>query len=73
MKKLRIFRDAALLTIAALSSLSAMAAEPTVANRKLGATYYAYPYPELPLPKLTDAPKGYEPFHMEHYSRHGSR
>lgn len=73
MKKLRIFRDAALLTIAALSSLSAMAAVPTVANRKLGATYYAYPYPELPLPKLTDAPKGYEPFHMEHYSRHGSR
>lgn len=48
-------------------------AEPTVANRQTASNYYAYPYPEQPLPPLTPAPEGYEPFHMEHYGRHGSR
>lgn len=55
------------------ASLSLFAAEPTVANRQKASNYYAYPYPELPLPELTDAPKGYAPFHIEHYGRHGSR
>lgn len=41
--------------------------------RRTASNYYAYPYPELPLPELSAAPKGYEPFHMEHYGRHGSR
>ncbi len=35
--------------------------------------YYAYPYPEHPLPHLTLAPKGYKPFYISHYGRHGSR
>lgn len=33
--------------------------------------YYAYP--DQNLPKLTKAPKGYKPFYMNHYGRHGSR
>ena len=57
----------------ALTFLGAQAVEPTQANRKYANYYYAYPYPEKPLPQLTAAPKGYEPFHIEHYGRHGSR
>ncbi|MBR3726803.1 MAG: histidine-type phosphatase, partial [Prevotella sp.] len=33
--------------------------------------YYAYPGPEQH--KLTPAPKGYEPYYISHYGRHGSR
>ncbi len=33
----------------------------------------AYPYVETAPPVQTPAPQGYEPFHMEHYGRHGSR
>lgn len=35
-----------------------------------GGVYFAYP---TPTQKLTAAPKGYEPFYISHYSRHGSR
>ena len=38
---------------------------------KSGSNYYAYPGPEQQ--KLTPAPKGYEPFYLSHYGRHGSR
>ena len=31
-----------------------------------------YPYPETVAP-LTKAPKGYKPFYISHYGRHGSR
>lgn len=64
------------ITVGVASTLAMMciqAVEPTQANRKYANYYYAYPYPEKPLPKLTATPKGYEPFHMEHYGRHGSR
>lgn len=37
---------------------------------KAGGVYYAYPGPAS---KLTPAPKGYEPFYISHYGRHGSR
>ncbi len=37
---------------------------------KLGSTYYAYPTPNV---KYTKAPKGYKPFYISHYGRHGSR
>lgn len=30
-------------------------------------------YPDFNLPKLTPAPKGYTPFYISHYGRHGSR
>lgn len=35
--------------------------------------YLVYPYTFDPAPELTAAPEGYEPFHIEHYGRHGSR
>lgn len=38
-----------------------------------GSQYLAYPRPAYGLPKLTEAPAGYVPFHIEHYGRHGSR
>lgn len=37
---------------------------------QLGSIYYAYPQPSG---KLTPAPKGYTPFYISHYGRHGSR
>jgi len=37
---------------------------------KCGGVYYAYPGPTK---SLTDAPKGYKPFYISHYGRHGSR
>lgn len=36
-----------------------------------GSNYYAYPGPTQQ--RLTPAPKGYEPFYISHYGRHGSR
>ena len=38
--------------------------------RRTGGNYLAYLTPEK---KLTPTPKGYEPFYMSHYGRHGSR
>ena len=38
-----------------------------------GSQYLAYPVPGEGIPQLSDYPKGYVPFHMEHYGRHGSR
>lgn len=38
-----------------------------------GSQYLAYPRPAYGLPRLTKAPEGYVPFHIEHYGRHGSR
>ncbi len=35
-----------------------------------GGVYYAYPAPTT---ALTPAPKGYKPFYISHYGRHGSR
>lgn len=37
---------------------------------KAGNIYYAYNFKEQ---KYTPSPKGYEPFYMSHYGRHGSR
>ncbi|MCR5131819.1 MAG: histidine phosphatase family protein [Prevotella sp.] len=38
---------------------------------KSGSNYYAYPGPSQK--RLTPAPKGYEPYYISHYGRHGSR
>lgn len=38
---------------------------------KSGGVYYAYPGP--PQASLTAPPKGYKPFYISHYGRHGSR
>lgn len=45
----------------------------TATSHKMGGNYYCYPYLRETPPAQTPAPEGYEPFHMEHYSRHGSR
>lgn len=37
---------------------------------RTGGVYYAYPTPSKP---QTPAPKGYEPFYISHFGRHGSR
>lgn len=41
-------------------------------NPKRSANNYQA-YPDDNLPVLTPAPKGYKPFYMDHYGRHGSR
>lgn len=38
-----------------------------------GGNYYCYPWMNTTPPEQTAAPQGYEPFHLEHYGRHGSR
>ena len=53
--------------------ISAAAVEPTTEIYRMAGNYFSYPYTNAPAPKLTAAPKGYEPFHIEHYGRHGSR
>lgn len=40
---------------------------------QMGSQQLAYPVPKYYTPSLTADPKGYTPFHMEHYGRHGSR
>ena len=40
---------------------------------EVGGNYYSYPWLEQVPPSQTAAPEGYEPFHLEHYGRHGSR
>ena len=62
---------------AVLCSLAALAAsgqnlrDEIAANpRKSGGVDYVYTYDN---PVLTPAPKGYKPFYISHYGRHGSR
>ena len=43
------------------------------ANRYLAGSNYLDYDRQLPTKALTPAPKGYEPFYMSHYGRHGSR
>ena len=45
----------------------------TPEGHRLAGNLLAYPYVDSLSPKLTPSPEGYEPFHMEHYGRHGSR
>lgn len=40
---------------------------------KLSGNLRAYPWSEIAPPAQTPAPEGFEPFHIEHYGRHGSR
>lgn len=58
------------ITLAAVT-LSMSATKPT--RTQMASNYQAYPVPEQGVPALTPTPKGYKPFHMEHYGRHGSR
>ena len=71
MTKLTNIAVAALALICAFRASSGtkeeIAANPALAGNNLLA------YPDSELPRLTPAPDGYSPFHIEHYGRHGSR
>ncbi len=63
---------------AAILSTSVALATPPSADvetdlHKLSGNLRAYPYTEIEPPAQTPPPAGYEPFHLEHYGRHGSR
>ncbi len=64
------------LGIASLMAIPLSAKTPTLADvttHQAGGNYYCYPYLYETPPAQTPPPAGYEPFHMEHYGRHGSR
>lgn len=52
-------------------NLSSSPSEPSA--HQLSGNLLAYPYVENEPPAQTPAPEGYQPFHLEHYGRHGSR
>lgn len=62
---------AVLLSGSALTASAQQSRNDIRANRNLaGANYLAYPGPQQ---KLTATPRGYEPYYLSHYGRHGSR
>lgn len=61
----------ALASIGVMASMAQSTATPT--PQQSVSHYYAYPYLDVDPPVQTPAPAGYEPFHIEHYGRHGSR
>ncbi len=72
------------LTLLAIGSWMAVSAQQTVryemsakdeiiANHYLAGSNYLDYDRQLPTKALTPAPKGYEPFYISHYGRHGSR
>lgn len=67
-------RILSLLTLCIATTLSAVAQttydEIAADVKRAGGVYYDYPTPER---NYTPAPKGYEPFYIWHYGRHGSR
>lgn len=68
-------RKLALTVALVLCGLCAMAGRPAQDEvfetvEKAGGVYYAYPVTES---ANTPAPKGYKPFYISHYGRHGSR
>ena len=70
MKRLCTCIAAAALTL----SLSAQTAREEIkANKYLSGSQYLDYNRRLPDKPLTPAPKGYEPYYMSHYGRHGSR
>lgn len=67
----RIFTLLALLLWAS-TSLAQTSREEVMADiDRAGGVYYGYPTPSSAV--YTPAPKGYEPFYISHYGRHGSR
>lgn len=68
MNKLLLFLTSLLLPLAAAAQTTF---EEIKENPlKAGGVYYAYPVTKT---SPTPAPKGYKPFHISHYGRHGSR
>lgn len=68
----RIFLSFVLLGALAVQTLHAQATKEEIFDNiaVTGGVYYAYPGPQK---SQTKAPKGYEPFYISHFGRHGSR
>lgn len=69
----KIVLSAGLTTILSLPAFAKVPGYDDVTTHQAAGNYYCYPYLYETPPAQTPAPEGYEPFHMEHYSRHGSR
>lgn len=67
----RFLKELFFTSVVFLIPASLMAQAPT--GHELAGNLLAYPYLETAPPPQTPAPEGYEPFHLEHYGRHGSR
>ena len=72
MRMKRTLFSIVLLAAFAVQGLYAQATREEIFNdiATTGGVYYAYPGPSG---IQTKAPKGYEPFYISHYGRHGSR
>lgn len=71
-KQIRPFLIAAFLLLVALPAVSQSAFSLVERDCNFSAGEYAV-YPESDLSQQTPAPKGYTPFYISHYGRHGSR
>ncbi len=60
-------------TMAQTTAFTTSAKDEIAANRYLSGSNYLDYDRQLPTERLTPAPKGYEPYYMSHYGRHGSR
>ena len=59
--------------MAQTTAFTMSAKDEIAANRYLSGSNYLDYDRQLPTERLTPAPKGYEPYYMSHYGRHGSR
>lgn len=71
-KQIRSILIVALILLGAMPTMAQSAFSLIEHDRNFTAGEYAI-YPEKDLPQLTPAPKGYTPFYISHYGRHGSR
>lgn len=56
-----------------ITSIASATTLDSLTSRQAAGKYSSYPYMYEAPPAMTPAPEGYEPFHIEHYGRHGSR
>lgn len=56
-----------------LLPLGLSAQQEELTGHQLSGNLQEYPYVEIAPPVQSPVPEGYEPFHLEHYGRHGSR
>lgn len=67
----KIFKIALVALLLPVAAFAQTAKEEIFADlNKAGGVYYAYPVNTV---EQTETPKGYEPFYISHYGRHGSR
>ena len=71
-KQIRPLLIAVVLLLGAMQSVAQSAFSIIERDRSFTAGNYGV-YPDKDLPRQTAAPKGYQPFYISHYGRHGSR